>query len=115
MHEPLKVKLIGNRGNKKLPRFYQKYFVLNRTKIASFLEGYSRIIHKTEISQEAIDQIVRMLDDLMDIQESHYFVVNLDEKEGQEAMVKYWELKGYPRDEIISCLPKEIKKQGGQE
>jgi len=91
------------------PKFFQKYIVLKREKIMRLFTEYMKAIYKTDIDDLKAKQFIQMLDELMNVQGMHYFVVNLDEKEGQAAMVEYWAQKGYSKEEVISCLPEELR------
>lgn len=109
---PLKLKLVGPKPGE--PKFYQKYFVIKRDRLAELLRGLADVIDPgAVVHDENISHLTKVLDGMMDIQGASYFVVNLDEIEGQEAMIKYWELKGHTRDEVLSCIPDILKKGVG--
>jgi hypothetical protein len=108
---PLRLKLVGmGTDPNREPKFYQKYFILKREKFALLMRGLAKQVHDTDIDDVTVAKLAQTLDELMTLQGSHYFVVNLDEEAGQEAMIRYWELKGHSRQEILSCLPRQLRK-----
>lgn len=102
--EPLHLKLIKP-ARKEESKFYQKYIVIKREKVGGLFAKFMKAVFNADIGPREIETFTSTLDGMMNLQGLHFFVVNLDEKEGQEAMIKYWLLKGYSREEIEKCIP----------
>jgi hypothetical protein len=108
------LRLIGPAGPND-SAFLQKYIVLKRDRFRDLLKQYGLAVYKESMSDEALDRLMSILDGVMKLQGSHYFVVNLDERAGQEAMIAYWAAHGYARDEVQTCISQKLKGEKGDE
>lgn len=102
--EPLHLRLV-RQAKEEESKYFQKYIVIKREKVGGLFAKFMKAVFNADLGVREIDTFKSTLDGMMNLQGLHFFVVNLDEKEGREAMIQYWLLKGYPREEIEKCIP----------
>jgi hypothetical protein len=96
--EPLHLRLTTDAGTP-----FGKYVVLKRSKIPQLLLAYLRALGRT-CGDAEVNALQATLDGMVALQGSDFFVMNLDEQAGRDAMAKYWAAYGYSHDEVMSCI-----------